>query len=348
MKLFKVSFPPVVRNIEANQYFENFLVFSVLSIVSIRFFLRVTNYPQLGSGGLHIAHMLWGGLLMTAAVLMVLLFLNKAIHQLASILAGIGFGTFIDELGKFITLDNNYFYQPTFALIYVIFVVVYLSYIFIHRRATYSQTEYLANALEATKEAVILDFDSDEQQQALSWLKLANPNISITKTLTRLVKNEQPIEGKPSIFINARQGMTRIYRTFVQTAWARRLMTAFFVTQVFGYFSLALLLVVWRNTRAGFVFELQLGFFGWGLVISSALAVVLLAFGLMQMVRKKRRIHAYRFFRYSLLINILLVTFFAFNFNQLIVLGNLVANILFLKTIEYAQLQEKQLTGGLL
>jgi hypothetical protein len=44
----------------------------------------------------------------------------------AAIVGGVGFGFFIDELGKFITSDNNYFFEPAAALIYLIFIGLFL------------------------------------------------------------------------------------------------------------------------------------------------------------------------------------------------------------------------------
>ncbi len=117
-----------IRNIEATSYRENFLVSAVVSIFLIRIFLHFTSYPQLGGGNYHIAHILWGGFFMMAALLILLSFLNEKAAVVASILGGIGFGAFIDELGKFITSNNNYFFQPTIALIYIIFVLLFLIY----------------------------------------------------------------------------------------------------------------------------------------------------------------------------------------------------------------------------
>lgn len=44
-------------------------------------------------------------------------------QRLCALIGGIGFGLFIDELGKFITRDNNYFFQPTIGLIYAVFAI---------------------------------------------------------------------------------------------------------------------------------------------------------------------------------------------------------------------------------
>lgn len=104
---------------------EILLISAIATIFVTRFFLGVTNYPQFGGGGLHIAHMLWGGLLLLVSIFLLLLFQLKLCIRLAALLGGIGFGLFIDELGKFITSDNNYFFEPTIALIYIIFVVLF-------------------------------------------------------------------------------------------------------------------------------------------------------------------------------------------------------------------------------
>jgi hypothetical protein len=59
---------------------------------------------------------------------------------------GIGFGTFIDELGKFITDDNDYFFQPTIALIYLIFIGLFVLVRALHVRRPLSDRELRLNA----------------------------------------------------------------------------------------------------------------------------------------------------------------------------------------------------------
>lgn len=102
-----------------------FVISTALTVLGIRLFLHLTDYPQVGSDTLHIAHMLWGGLAMMVVILY-LLFSAKPNKYIASLIAGVGFGFFIDEIGKFVTTDNDYFFQPTAALIYVVMLFVYM------------------------------------------------------------------------------------------------------------------------------------------------------------------------------------------------------------------------------
>lgn len=106
-------------------YLELFFVSAVSSVFIIRAFLHITGYPQIGGGGYHFAHVLWGGFFMCSALILGLSFFGKRILQTVAVLGGIGFGTFLDELGKYVTADNNYFFQPTIAIMYLIFVALF-------------------------------------------------------------------------------------------------------------------------------------------------------------------------------------------------------------------------------
>src|SRR3989344_9602961 len=135
----------LIRNIDAGDLFENFLVSAITSLLGIRFYLSLTGFPQVGIGELRIAHMLWGGLLMLIAILLIINFLNKPILRIGAIVGGLGFGLFIDELGKFITRDNNYFFEPTIVLLYIIFVLLFLLARMVEKHQVYTQKEYLMN-----------------------------------------------------------------------------------------------------------------------------------------------------------------------------------------------------------
>jgi len=117
----------IIRDERASGLLEMMLVFAVATIFVIRAFLALTNYPQLGGDGLHIAHTLWGGLGMLVSIALLLSFWNPAMRQFAAALGGIGFGFFVDELGKFIAADVDYFFQPTIALLYILFIILFLA-----------------------------------------------------------------------------------------------------------------------------------------------------------------------------------------------------------------------------
>ena len=160
----------IIFNIESSRLLEIFIVSAISTILAIRVFLELTGYPQLGSGGFHIAHMLWGGLLMLISIFILLTSLSYESKPFASFLGGIGFGAFIDELGKFITQDNNYFFQPTIAMLYIIFILLYMVFRYLAKERKYSDEELIINSLELLKEAVVKDLDEEEKQRALFLL----------------------------------------------------------------------------------------------------------------------------------------------------------------------------------
>lgn len=137
---------PLVRDRDTGDLLETLLVMSVVSILINRAFLAMTHYPRIAFGSLHISHMLWGGLLMLIALVMVFRYWNPSVRKLAAFIGGIGFGLFIDELGKFITKDNDYFFQPTIAIIYVVFIAMYLVFRGLLDRRPLSDRELAVNA----------------------------------------------------------------------------------------------------------------------------------------------------------------------------------------------------------
>ena len=124
-----------IRDAEGAGHVELFLVATVVTITVTRLYLQATGFPQIGgAGGLHVAHVLFGGVFMLGAMVMFMLFLGRSSRWLASLFAGIGFGLFIDEVGKFLTQDNNYFFKPAAAVMYLFIVLVYVISAFLVRR----------------------------------------------------------------------------------------------------------------------------------------------------------------------------------------------------------------------
>jgi hypothetical protein len=56
------------RAVDMGSLLDTVMIFAVATILIIRTHLWLTNYPQLGGNGLHIAHLLWGGLGMLIAI----------------------------------------------------------------------------------------------------------------------------------------------------------------------------------------------------------------------------------------------------------------------------------------
>src|SRR5579863_3496384 len=50
------------RSVAGWSYLEAFMAAAIAAVLVIRTFLELSGFPKLGGNGLHIAHLLWGGL----------------------------------------------------------------------------------------------------------------------------------------------------------------------------------------------------------------------------------------------------------------------------------------------
>ena len=162
---------PVQRQ-HAAEYLLITLISFATSVGGTRLFLEITGYPKLGSGEIHIAHVLWGGLFLFIASLLPLILANEWGLQLSALLAGFGIGLFIDEVGKFITQTNDYFYPAAAPIIYVIFLLTVLLFAQIrNNRKTSTRTE-MYGILEDFNEVLDHDLSTDEYNDLLTRLDI--------------------------------------------------------------------------------------------------------------------------------------------------------------------------------
>ena len=151
-----------VRREGAERYLLITLLSFAASVMITRLFLEVSGYPQVGGRTLHIAHVLWGGLLLFIAALLPLLFANRSVYAISALLSGVGVGLFIDEVGKFITQTNDYFYPAAAPIIYALFLLVTLLYWRLHRPVPRSDRADLYQALDGLSEVIDHDLDRHE------------------------------------------------------------------------------------------------------------------------------------------------------------------------------------------
>jgi hypothetical protein len=105
-----------------------------VSVVVTRAFLGATAYPKVGGGEFHVAHVLWGGVLLFAGGLIALAGASRRSGDLAAVLIGAGVGLFVDEVGKFITTSNDYFFPVAAPIIYAVFMASVLILLVVRER----------------------------------------------------------------------------------------------------------------------------------------------------------------------------------------------------------------------
>jgi hypothetical protein len=197
---------PVKRE-RAERYLLLTLLSFAASVVLTRWYLELTGYPRIGGGTLHIAHVIWGGLLLFVASLLPVIMANRQVYSVSASLSGIGVGLFIDEVGKFITQSNDYFFPFAAPIIYAFFLLTVLLYLQVRRPPSRDSRAELYRALDGFAE--VLDHDLDPAEQTALRVRLQSvaaqgdqPELArLAQALLRFLESDelhliQPVPGR--------------------------------------------------------------------------------------------------------------------------------------------------------
>ena len=317
---------------------ERFLVAAVVAVLLIRGWLALTGYPQIGGHGLHIAHMLFGGIGMLIALVASLTFLGPGTRQFTAIVGGAGFGTFIDELGKFVTSDNDYFYRPTVSMIYIIFVLLFLIGERLSRRAQLTPDDYLAQALDMLSGDVVQGFPARDRELVTQLLAKADPANPLVPALRRALARMAVLpDPTPSRIDQLAERISRSYEWLVGQRWFLKfILVVAGVLTLYGLGEITLTIQAEPETHRfnGYIDSNN------GLLVLAYLAsAVLLLVGLIYL--RRSLLVAYRWFRRAVMVSLLLTQPLAFYQDQWSALTGLAFNLILMSALEFGIGQEE-------
>ncbi len=187
MPLTHFETPRLVRRTSAPHLVLNVLIAFGATVLLVRLYLELTGYPRLGNSTLHIAHLLYGGIMLAAASLLMIIFATPSAIRAGAMLTGVGLGLFFDEVGKFITASNDYFYKPAASIIYLIALGIALLYSLLRQRAqkptdhesmvaALENAELLMEGPQTEHQRLVIDQNLDQIAQTMAdpdYVKLA-------------------------------------------------------------------------------------------------------------------------------------------------------------------------------
>ncbi|MEV0809844.1 hypothetical protein [Micromonospora sp. NPDC050200] len=312
----------LVRAPDAAGHLRAFVLSGIGTVLATRAYLELTGYPQLGTGSLHIAHVLWGGLLMAAGLCVAIAFLGRSARTWVAVLGGIGFGLFIDEIGKFVTARTDYFYQPAAGLIYLVFAGLVLLLQWSRGRGTPSPQERTAAALQLALAGITSGVSPAARAAAVRSLQhSADPvDVAVVGLLVALPARESRWDARRERTV---QRVRAAADRLLTRRWPVVLVAVYLVVQP----------VV---TLTGAALEHATGELARApergadlVVIGASLAAALLGVRGATLLRRDRR-RALRAFHLALLVDLLFAQIFKFTVNQFAAVSALAVNLVLL------------------
>jgi hypothetical protein len=289
---------------------------------------------------------------MLVALALLLSFVGRSLRTPAAVVGGVGFGLFIDEIGKFITADNDYFFRPTAAIIYLIFVVLFLISQGMQRRRALGPRERLVNALDLLTESARRRLDDRERTCALELLDGADGEQLVGGVRNLLEETQSVPAPGPGPLARTHERVRAAFAELVERRWFRRALASFFTAWALISLLTLAVFVAAAALQLGGVSGVRLGARANGLSVleGASLASSLVAGGLVIVgvwrLRGGTRLEAYRLFERALLVQILIGHFFSFLEAQFAAVFGLAIDILLLVTVRYSIGAEQQRLAG--
>lgn len=348
---------PIKR--EASEFYLLLLLIGFAgSVITTRLYLEFTGYPQLLHGQLHIAHVLWGGLLLFIASLLPLIFANRWAYKTGALLSGVGVGLFIDEVGKFITGTNDYFYPGAAPIIYAFFMLTVFLYTRIKRPTANDPRTELYHTLDTLEEVLDNDLDEKEYDELVARLERIRANkrypmyARLAQDLLDFLESDaiQFTDEKPSVWEKLSIQLQHVEKRFVTRRVHKLILICGLVLFGFEAFNDLYTVIGSLASSAYFQSTVQMLFttgklssnsnlpwyFGM-LFLEGAVAVILLIAAFFISIGKDRRGVAIGDF--GLLFSLTTTTLLSFYFDQFkAVIGALIQFILLIGILRYKRL----------
>jgi hypothetical protein len=294
------------RDPRATRHLGTFLVATAATVLLTRAFLAATGYPQVGGDGLHIAHVLWGGLLMALAFVLLLSFAGPALRPLGSLVGGVGFGLFVDEVGKFVTSDNDYFYEPTAAIVYATVVGLGLLAEALHGRRDPDPREELAGAVDEAVAGVVGGFTPSARRRAEAHLRHAGDVHGAAQARALVDSIAEDDVALPDPVGAVSSFAVRVLHTLIKARFVPWL--AVLVLLGSSAFTIARAVTGWWSGDGSPAWVLV------GALVAAAASGVLCVVGLLRVGGDA--IEGYLWFRRAVIVSLLVTQFFLFRLSQ--------------------------------
>ncbi|GAA4635378.1 hypothetical protein GCM10023196_080620 [Actinoallomurus vinaceus] len=309
----------LVRAANAAAYLRGFVLSGIATVLVTRASLAQAGYPKVGSGNLHIAHALWGGLLMAAGVVIAVVFLGRPARMWATVVGGVGFGLFIDEIGKLVH-KTGYFYRPAAGLIYLTFTLLAVLTQRAGGRTLLTPRERTVNAASAALAGITSGLTPEERRAAVRLIEEVDGEAQAALLhLLAAAPDRRPATPRP-----VRTAVARA-RTVAGRLAAHRMVLRVAVCYLVAQGALTMAGVIADDaivTRAG---ERETGAVA-AVACCAVVSTVLGAYGLARL--RRDRTAAFRVFNAVVLLDILAGQVFKFTINQFAALSGLAIDLL--------------------